>query len=367
MMKLSTIVNIANNAKTNDQRNVVGVELKKILNGAKGCDPNSHMYAPRMNNLATIEKGKLFNLGSGEYGAVYYGCLDDKCKTKVAVKITDEPSADMEYRIAEKLKGMGVPRMYHFKSCDGRDILYFEYIDGITLQKWMKSNPSIEQYKSIIRQVISNLKKIHEKYPEFRHHDLHWNNIMITRSGKPIMIDFGLAVMKGIRNPEVNSGDFLKSGISRNSNPMYDTHYFLNIIHNHTHSKVIKEFVRSLFKNPDMYLVTNNPHVSKMRLQLTKHTGLPTFDEILDHPFLSGKKGDEMKKFLNAIIKTKKNFVKPIVAQKSNVKNNKKNTGETAIDRAKRILTEAKGKKKIPMRRPVYKSKNNNLLKNLKV
>jgi len=348
MVKLSTIVNIANNAKTNEQRNAVGVEVKKLLRGAKGCDPKSQMYAPRMNSLTMIEKGRILKLGQGEYGAVYYGCLDDKCKTKVAIKFTSEPSAKMEYRIAEKLKGMGVPRMYHFKTCDNRDVLYFEYIDGVTLEKWIRSNPGIAEYKSVIRRVISNLYKIHQKYPEFRHHDLHWNNIMITKSGKPIMIDFGLSVMKGINNPDVNSGDFLTSGISRKSHPMYDAHYFLNIVQTYTHSKVIREFIRNLFKYPNNYLVRDGSYVSSMRLRLVKHKELPTFEDILSHPFLTGKKEDVAKKIINAVTKTKKNFApRVVVAPRPKVV-----PGETAIERAKRILAEAAEKKKVPMRRP---------------
>jgi predicted Ser/Thr protein kinase len=348
MVKLSTIVNIANNAKTNEQRNAVGVEVKKLLRGAKGCDPKSQMYAPRINSLTMIEKGRLLKLGQGQYGAVYYGCLDDKCKTKVAIKFTSEPSAKMEYRIADKLKGMGVPRMYHFKTCDNRDVLYFEYIDGVPLEKWIRNNPGISEYKSVIRRVISNLNKIHETYPNFRHHDLHWNNVMITKNGKPIMIDFGLAVMKGIKNPSVNSGDFLTSGISRKSHPMYDAHYFLNIVHTFTHSKVVKLFIRSLFRSPNAYLVRNSPYVADMRLRLVKHKRLPTFEEILSHPFLTGKKNDVAKKILNAVTKTKKNFAPRVaVAPKPKVV-----PGETAIERAKRILAEAAEKKKVPIRRP---------------
>ena len=348
MVKLSTIVNIANNAKTNEQRNAVGAEVKKLLRGAKGCDPKSQMYAPRMNSLTMIEKGRLLKLGQGEYGAVYYGCLDDKCKTKVAIKFTSEPSAKMEYRIAEKLKGMGVPRMYHFKTCDNRDVLYFEYIDGVPLEKWIRSNPGISEYKSVIRQVISNLYKIHQKYPEFRHHDLHWNNVMITKNGKPIMIDFGLAVMKGIKNPDVNAGNFLTSGISRKSHPMYDAHYFLNIVQTYTHSKIIREFIRDLFKYPGDYLVRQSPYVSTMRLRLVKHKELPTFESILSHPFLTGKKEDVAKKILNAVTKTKKNFVpRAVVAPKPKIV-----PGETAIERAKRILAGADEKKKAPIRRP---------------
>jgi tRNA A-37 threonylcarbamoyl transferase component Bud32 len=247
---------------------------------------------------------------------------------------------------------MGVPRMYHFKTCDKRDVLYFEYIDGVPLEKWIRSNPGISEYKSVIRQVISNLYKIHQKYPEFRHHDLHWNNVMITKNGKPIMIDFGLAVMKGIKNPDVNAGDFLTSGISRKSHPIYDAHYFLNIVQTYTHSKIIRDFIRDLFKYPNDYLVRNSSYVSDMRLRLVKHKELPTFESILSHPFLTGKKEDVVKKILNAVTKTKKNLApRVIIAPKSKIEN-KKIPGETAIERAKRILAEAAEKKRAPIRRP---------------
>jgi hypothetical protein len=85
-----------------------------------------------------------------------------------------------------------------------------------------------------------------------------------------------------------------------------------------------------------------------MRLRLVKHKRLPTFEEILSHPFLTGKKNDVAKKILNAVTKTKKNFAPRIaVAPKPKVVQ-----GETAIERAKRILAEAAEKKKAPIRRP---------------
>ena len=164
MVKLSDLVHIANNAKTDAQKNAVGEELKKLLRGAKGCDPKSQLYAPRLNRINQIQKGGLYKIGKGMYGAVYYGCLDDACHTKVAIKFTNEPSARMEYRIAQKLKGMGVPRMYHFKTCNNRDILYFEYINGVTLEKWIGSGQTIPAYRRVITQLIRNLKKIHDKY-----------------------------------------------------------------------------------------------------------------------------------------------------------------------------------------------------------
>jgi predicted Ser/Thr protein kinase len=315
-------------------------ELKKILKGAKGCDPKSVMYAPRMNNIKKINKGRLFKIGKGQYGAVYYGCLDDKCNTKIAIKFTDEPSAKMEYTIAKKLRGMGVPEMYHFKTCDKRDVLYSEYIDGVPLETWMKSNPGVSEYKSIIRQIATNLYKIHKKYPDFRHHDLHWNNVMVTKDGKAVMIDFGFAVMDGIKNPTVNNGELLiDSGISRKSNPMYDLHYILYILHKYTHSKTIKDFINSLFKTPSNYLEPYTDYVRFGRLRLVEHKNLPTFENVINHPFLSEKKKpNTMKSILNFAEKTKPAPFQPIT---------KKQLGsKEALEKAKQILAKNKMKKK---------------------
>jgi hypothetical protein len=146
----------------------------------------------------------------------------------------------------------------------------------------------------------------------------------------------------------VNNGDFLTSGIARKSHPMYDAHYFLNIIQTYTHSKVIKEFVRNLFKNPDTYMVRNSRHVSTLRLHLlVKHNNLPTYEDILNDPFLTGKRENVTKKILNTVAKTKKNFAPIVVAPKPKIV-----SGETAIERAKRILAEVAQKKRAPMRKP---------------
>ena len=331
MVKLSDLVRIANNAKTDAQKNAVGEELKKVLRGAKGCDPKSQLYAPRLNR---IQKGGLYQVGRGQYGAVYYGCLDDKCHTKVAIKFTNEPSARMEYRIAQKLKGMGVPRMYHFKTCDNRDILYFEYIDGTPLEKWIGSGQTIPAYRRVISQVIGNLKKIHEKYPKFRHHDLHWNNILILKDNTPIMIDFGLATIEGVRNPEIDKESANMAGISTKSHQMYDAHYFLNIIHKYSKNNTVRNFVQDLF--PKDYLGVNSKVIKDMRLRLVKHEDLPTYDDILKHPFFQERK---------AIFFSKR----PVIIKR---KEEPKKVGtSSAIRRAKAVLQKEAEKKKVPPKR----------------
>jgi predicted Ser/Thr protein kinase len=338
MVKLANLVHIANNAKTDAQKNAVGEELKKYLRGKKACNPKE-LFS---NKSLKIEKGKnLRKLGEGQYGAVFYGCLDDLCRTQIAVKVTTEPSARMEYRIAEKLKGMGVPRMYHFKSCNNEDVLYFEYIEGEALSNWLKKYQSSDDYRVLISRLIGNLKKIHQKYPKFRHHDLHWNNILVLKDNKPIIIDFGMAMIEGIRNPIVTEGDFKNAGIYSGSHYMYDAHYILNIIRSFTKNRLVRKFIEDLF--PKKYLKNKSDVVLDSRLRPMKHEGLPTYEDILNHPFLQLKK--------------KVGILRKIVPKKTVATPKQKPTAPkvktaSAIRRAKAVLEKEAAKKARPPKRP---------------
>jgi len=340
MVKLADLVHIANNAKTGAQKNAVGEEVKKLIRGQKACYPEQQFFTKiQMTPLKINKATQLRTIGKGAFGTVFYGCLDDECKTQVAIKVTTEPSARMEYRIAEKLRGMGVPRMYHFKSCDRDDVLYFEYIEGEPLEEWMKRGQSPEAYRRVISQLITNLKRIHEKYPKFRHHDLHWNNILVLKGNKPIMIDFGMSTIEGIRNPNVTSGEFKKSGIYSGSHQMYDAHYILNIIYNYTKSVPVRHFMEDLFSR--QYLLRSSLVTKDFRLRPIKHIGLPTYDQILKHPFLQAKK---------KIIILRKIIPKKIVAPKP--KTPAKPATMSAIRRARAVLQKEAEKKKLPPKRP---------------
>jgi serine/threonine protein kinase len=258
------------------------------------------------------------------------------------MKVTDESTAKMEYRIAEKLKGMGVPRMYHFKNCGTVDVLYFEYVKGETLQQWLKKPQSPEAYRSLFSQLIKNLKRIHEKYPKFRHHDLHWNNILVLEGNKPIMIDFGMSTIEGIRNPNVTSDYYKNDGIYTGSHYMYDVHYILNIIYSHTKLTKVKQFIKDLF--PEKYLGSTNPYIVSGRLRPGFTHGLPTYDQILNHPFLQSKKrGSILRRVL-----PKKSVATPKPQPKVIVKP----ATASAIRRAKAVLEKEAAKKKVAPKRP---------------
>jgi serine/threonine protein kinase len=309
----------------------MNVELKKILRGKKGCSPASHLWSK--NGKGTVQ------IGQGQYGKVFRGCVDEECKKYVVYKeiktpslteklnnvplakvknIFDEINPKMEFTIARKLEGFGVPKMYLYKSCDGKDILYSEYVRGEEFAKWMLTKPTFESVKSAMVQVIYNLYRIQQKYPKFRHHDLHLGNILIRPVPKKdiqiklknetytisnggveaVIIDFGFSLFPRIKNPLINTGNYRNLGISRNSNKLYDLHYFLNSLYafvvkpqNMTQRRV-KNFITSILKNG--YMNRTSEFVKNYRLRGNRgqnHTSaLPDFETVLSSSFFVGKK-----------------------------------------------------------------------------
>ena len=247
----------------------MNTQVKKFLRGKKACSPSSHLWLKKRNGSMTRGAVKI---GEGQYGRVYRGCVDDGCKKYIVYKEIQTPSLSektnniplagfkkalqevnpkMEFTVAQKLENYGVPKMYLYKSCDRKDIIYSEFIDGEELGSWFQKKPTLEAIRSVIAQVIHNLYRIQQKYPGFRHHDLHSGNVLIrsvprqdiqirlknakhsiSNGGvEAVMIDFGFSVFPRIKNPLVNTSNYRNIGISRNSNESYDLHFFLNTMY----------------------------------------------------------------------------------------------------------------------------------------
>jgi tRNA A-37 threonylcarbamoyl transferase component Bud32 len=307
----------------------MNTQVKKLLRGQKACDPASHLWLKK--NNGTMTKGAV-KIGEGQYGKVYRGCIDDGCEKYIVYKEIRTPSLSektnniplakfkraldeinpptkMEFTIAKKLEGFGVPKMYLYKTCDYKDILYTEYVKGKELAEWMVTQPTLPAIKSVMAQVIYNLYRIQKKYPGFRHHDLHLGNILvrpvpvkdmkimgstISNAGfEAVIIDFGFAVFPRIKNPLINANNYKNIGISRKSDKHYDLHFFLNSIHNLVRQprtrteRVVKTFIENLL--PKDYLVSRSNVVKNMRLRGNKTVDI-SFEEVLSKPFFTGEK-----------------------------------------------------------------------------
>jgi len=265
-------------------------------------------------DLNSVEK-----VGSGQYGVVYKAKLNVSNQRRFAIKESAN-NLKAEYNLTKKFISIvgknKAAEVYAYEMCDrtknGRlTRMYSEYLEGKTLLKFLptlKKNP--EAIKSIVIQVLTILRTISKTRPDFRHNDLHLDNIYITNNGTKVkIIDFGLATNKEIVNPEINKakngGESLRMyGIFRGNHIMYDTHFFLNSLHyssTYLDAETIK-FIEAVL--PKIYLGSVSSVIRENRLRPIPHTNLPSFSTIFKHPYISQEKpANRVGNFINSIKK----------------------------------------------------------------
>ena len=340
----------------------IGSNLKKLLKGGEGaCFPEHFLKVPG-NKSPTLRIGKGKPIGQGILGKTYRGSINDNGRRYVAYKeintshtASTNGAFEFEFKVAQKLKEFAVPEVYLFKKCPiqrfsfprrtkPKDILYMELLNGKSFDSWWQTNPSLDAIKSVITQVFDNLYRISEKYPDFRHRDLHGGNVMVdpnalttqytwkvdnktykrTNTGVTAhIIDFGLSYWSNnIQNPETSRGGYEHAGIfkDRPGSHYYDIHRFLYIIYvkvrNQQNTKEIdiKKFIESII--PKEFLKYNGeytksgclvfPAVFRTFKVNLDGPGFKNFKDILTHPFLTGEeKPNRLSEALKMIPKAK--------------------------------------------------------------
>ena len=422
--------------------------LKKLLKGEKACVPEHFLKVPAYNS-PTLRTGKGRPLSEGQFGKMYRGSINDNGRRYVAYKEIDTSEStdgafEFEFKVAEKLKEFAVPEMYLFKKCPiqdkepqrirkggkpgskmghfvqpsrrtkPKDILYMELLNGTSFESWWKTKPSLDAIKSVIVQVFDNLYRINQKFPDFRHRDLHGGNVMVTRRegsytwevdlgrkvirndpggsfrsrlGSPdikkykrtnagveaTIIDFGLSYWSNrMPNPETKDGGYKGAGIFGHGygagTIYYDIHRFLYIIYvkvrqpGTLNERAIKKFIEELIPNKK-YLEFNGPFTSQGYLVSSDRAkqNLPSFKTILTHPFLTGEKSPNRPKTVTEALKLIPKAKTPpkVKTPKAKTKTpspklsstEKKKKMNSAIKRAAAVLAKPKAKP-APRRRP---------------
>ena len=360
--------------------------LKKLLKGEKACIPEHFLKVP-VYKSPTLRTGKGKPLSEGQFGKMYRGSINDNGRRYVAYKEIDTSESkdgafEFEFKVAQKLKEFAVPEMYLFRKCPiqdktpkkarkengtlvqperrtkPKDIIYMELLNGVPFYSWWRTNPSLDAIKSVIVQVFDNLYRINQKYPTFRHRDLHDGNVMVnpdalttqytwgvdlgrkvirndpggsfrSRLGSPdikkykrtnagveaTIIDFGLSYWSDrMPNPETPAGFFgyQAAGIygNRPGTIRYDTHRFLYIIYakvrrpENAKERAIKKFIEELVPNKE-YFEFDGKFTSQGYLvkDASAEQNLPSFKTILTHPFLTGEKSPNRPKTLSEALK----------------------------------------------------------------
>jgi serine/threonine-protein kinase len=143
-------------------------------------------------------------LGEGGFGAVYIA-EDTRLRNKpVALKesFDKSPAAQEQFRLEAQLLAdlnhPGLPRVTdHFIDSDGRQFLVMDYIEGEDLDQRLirTGRPMVERNAAaLMLQVCEAVAYLHTRRPQpIIHRDIKPPNIKITRDGRAVLVDFGIA------------------------------------------------------------------------------------------------------------------------------------------------------------------------------
>lgn len=324
LKNLKILSNIAKNKNnTTTRKNNIGKNLIKSMQGM-GCHPEKFLHLPSNKPVSlSIEDSVSTSLGTirigqGTFGQVYMGCVDKECKKRVAIKVVINEDITHEYKIGKRLHSYGCIKPYAIERCDNLMFMYTEYANNGTLKSFLKNNNKKLlpiHFRTIITQILHSLYKIQNKYPTFRHHDLHCENILINNKSpsrvkllkvynytlkvhdigiQTLISDFGFSTIKGIKNQEVDTLSYKSNyGIYNESHIMYDVQYFLNSVRQEIKNLGLKsgtealQFIERVL--PAEYLGKESSKIKDFRLRSSPlgHPNLPSFKQVFNDRFFS--------------------------------------------------------------------------------
>lgn len=250
------------------------------LKGKNLCNPHAFMRHKKNPTNSVTHPGIM----ALKQGVVWVGCPDSECKKTVAIKKCREH----EYTVQDQLSKHFdfIPKVFDSVKCFDGFYMYYEYMPDGSLKK-TKKNIDVLVYR-----VLLELKKIHNKFPSFRHNDLHVDNVLI-KGKEPFIFDFELANWHG--NPIFDNVYKKDYGIFSGNNPMYDFHFFINSCAADL-PKRFKDKALSVF--PKEYITGNSSVVKNFRLRYdVNHKNLPTMDQVIQAFYVPNVNMARTKKF----------------------------------------------------------------------
>ncbi len=149
-------------------------------------------------------------ISSGSQGVVYKG-VQESTSRMVAIKAlsaghTSTPRqrarAEREAEIAASLRHPSIVTVFESRTlADGRIVVVMEFIDGVPIDQWQPPGATpTERKRELLRVFIEMCAGVHHSHLSgVIHRDLKPDNILVTSSGRPVVLDFGIAKAGNIR------------------------------------------------------------------------------------------------------------------------------------------------------------------------
>lgn len=140
-----------------------------------------------------FQKYEIINqIGQGGMGKVFLA-RDLNLDRLVAVK---EGDLYREMKLLRELVHPGLPMIYDFFQEDGNAYLVMEYVEGISLRKYLEKNKQVPEQLAVewAMELCGILDYLHQCKPPVIYRDLKPENIMIQPDGRLKLIDMGAAL-----------------------------------------------------------------------------------------------------------------------------------------------------------------------------
>lgn len=142
-------------------------------------------------------------ISSGGMGEIYKG-YDLKLERDIAVKTIRKSALSKDSKLVEKFEREGlitaklnhpnIVRLYDFLEDESNHYMILEYLDGMPLNKLVKTEKlSFTKIESIFNQAVEALKYLHNQNPSIFHRDISPHNIFVTIDGTTKLIDYGIS------------------------------------------------------------------------------------------------------------------------------------------------------------------------------
>jgi serine/threonine protein kinase/tetratricopeptide (TPR) repeat protein len=154
----------------------------------------------------TISHYKILEkLGEGGMGVVYKA-KDIKLKREVVLKFlrsnltSDKEILERFEREAQSAAALNHPNIvtiYEIDQHEGQTFIAMEYVEGLTLRELIKKEPIVvTRVVEIVKQLCNGLDEAHNV--GIVHRDIKPENILVDKSGRVKILDFGLARIRGV-------------------------------------------------------------------------------------------------------------------------------------------------------------------------
>ncbi|KAL7615758.1 hypothetical protein Lser_V15G00537 [Lactuca serriola] len=143
-------------------------------------------------------------IGRGGFGTVYRGVLPDGREVAIKKKLREGTEGEREFRAEMEVltrNGFGWPHpnlvtLYGWCLYGSEKLLVYEYMDGGTLEDLIQNQTGFNWRRRIdvaIDVAHALVFLHHECYPSIVHRDVKASNVLLDRTGKARVTDFGLA------------------------------------------------------------------------------------------------------------------------------------------------------------------------------